>query len=576
MYDFYGSSFSRVKNAIAAHPFLSWTIVYGLFHLFLITATYRHYGVVWDETLQAIFGKLSLNFFTSGLKDTSTYNMSDIRFYGPVFEMLTTIIAPWKTMPNYEVRHFLTALTGLGTGIGVIAFGRALGMLSVSIFAPLFLLLMPSFYGHEFFNSKDMPFACGVTWTLFGLTRFLADRVPGWRKSFGLGVAAGLTLAIRPGGAPLLVAFSAPAIALIVWQRRSQSILKPLLIRCVVIIALAWLLMIAFWPWAYASPLLNPLRTMIEASRFHTVVKLLYMGAIWQSNLQPWHYLLVYTLITTPLPLLFLAGIGAIATLKGIHSFEQDLASPDKDSDHQRGRRARREAACAQWRATNKRKPLSQWVGRQADGSSMPACVLLSWTLLPQVLFLVLRPNVYDGIRHFLFMLPSLALFAALGATVILTRIPARMKRFGAVLILLACLWPLPAMLRLHPYEYTYYNELVGGVRGAAGRFETDYWLESYNEAADWINREAHKSAKPVRVLVAANKDCAPCALNRFGPSVTGRFKWGHIQYREIPSDFDYYIGTTRYNLADDFPESPIVHVVGREGVVFTVIRARR
>ena len=539
------SIFSRIKNAVVAHPFLSWSIVYGLFHLFLITATFRHYGVVWDETLQAIFGKLSLNFFTSGFKDTSTYNMTDIRFYGPLFEMLTTIVAPWKTMPHYEVRHFLTALTGLGAGIGVIAFGRALGMLSVSILAPLFLLLMPRFYGHEFFNSKDMPFACGVTWTLFALARFLADKVPGWRKAFGLGIAAGLTLAIRPGGAPLLVAFCVPAIVLIIWQRRSQSILKPLLIRCMDVIALAWLIMIVFWPWAYASPFLNPLRAMIEASHFHTVVKFLYMGAIWESNLHPWHYLIVYTLITTPLPLIFLVGIGIIATFKGAHFFKQDSASPDKNNALQ-------------------------------DDFSLLSCVLLSWALLPQVLFLVLHPNVYDGIRHFLFMLPGLALLAALGATAILARIPPKVKPFGVALILLACLWPLPTMLRLHPYEYTYYNELVGGLKGAAGRFETDYWLESYNEAADWINNKARKSSKPLNVLVAANKDSAPCALNRFGPNVNGWFKWGHVKYREIPSDCDYYIGTTRYGLADDFPESPIVHTVGREGVIFAVIRGKR
>jgi len=576
MDDSRGSPFSRVKNAAAAHPFFSWAIVYGLFHFLLITATFRHYGVVWDETIQAICGKLSLNFFTSGFKDTSTYDFQNIRFYGPFFEILTTIVAPWKTMPNYAMRHFLTALTGLGTGLGVIAFGRAWGRLSVSIFASLFLLLMPSFYGHEFFNSKDMPFACGVTWTLFALTRFLADKEPGWRKAIGLGVAAGLTLAIRPGAAPLLVAFSAPAMALIVWQRRFQPILKPLLIRCVAVIAIAWLLMIAFWPWAYASPLLNPLRAMIEASHLHADIYSLYMGETLKINLQPWHYLLVFTLITTPLPLLLLAGGGAAATLKSLPSLGPDSASLDENSVPQRGRKARREAARAQRRETNKRRPPSQGVGRIADDLPLPACVLLSWTLLPQGLFLVLRPNVYDGIRHFLFMLPGLALFAGVGATAMLARIPAKIKRFGVALLLLACLWPLPAMLRLHPYEYTYYNELVGGLKGAAGRFETDYWLQSYNEAADWVNLEARKFSKPVRVLVAANDLCAPCALNRFGPGVTMKTTWEHGQQGTIPSDCDYYIGTTRYELAENFPESPIVHVVGREGVVFTVIRSRR
>ena len=38
-------------------------------------------------------------------------------------------------------------------------------------------------------------------------------------------------------------------------------------------------------------------------------------------------------------------------------------------------------------------------------------------------------------------------------------------------------------MAALHPDEYVYYNALVGGVPGAAGRFKLDYWANSYREA---------------------------------------------------------------------------------------------
>src|ERR1044071_8282194 len=46
-------------------------------------------------------------------------------------------------------------------------------------------------------------------------------------------------------------------------------------------------------------------------------------------------------------------------------------------------------------------------------------------------------------------------------------------------------------IVRLHPYQSTYYNELVGGTRGASLRFETDYWLSSYREAAMWLRAHA-------------------------------------------------------------------------------------
>ena len=43
----------------------------------------------------------------------------------------------------------------------------------------------------------------------------------------------------------------------------------------------------------------------------------------------------------------------------------------------------------------------------------------------------------------------------------------------------------------LHPYQYIYYNSLVGGAKGAFRNFELDYWGTSYREAALYINQVA-------------------------------------------------------------------------------------
>jgi hypothetical protein len=52
-------------------------------------------------------------------------------------------------------------------------------------------------------------------------------------------------------------------------------------------------------------------------------------------------------------------------------------------------------------------------------------------------------------------------------------------------------------MARLHPYEYTYFNRLAGGVAGARGRYMLDYWGLSFKQAsqglAAWL-AERHES----------------------------------------------------------------------------------
>ena len=60
------------------------------------------------------------------------------------------------------------------------------------------------------------------------------------------------------------------------------------------------------------------------------------------------------------------------------------------------------------------------------DLERLTSIFTLMWFFLPLLLFVVRRPTVYDGLRHFLFILPALALLAALGATAVLDFVRAR------------------------------------------------------------------------------------------------------------------------------------------------------
>ena len=89
---------------------------------------------------------------------------------------------------------------------------------------------------------------------------------------------------------------------------------------------------------------------------------------------------------------------------------------------------------------------------------------------LPLVIAMVKRPALYNGIRHFIFVIPPMAVLAgvafALGHGLARAKSPqlaagrARGVRFGLVL-------PLGEMIRLHPYQYTHFNHIAGTVRSA-------------------------------------------------------------------------------------------------------------
>ena len=107
--------------------------------------------------------------------------------------------------------------------------------------------------------------------------------------------------------------------------------------------------------------------------------------------------------------------------------------------------------------------------------------------LLPLALTIVLRPAMYNGIRHFLFVLPPLAVLGGIAGVFVLDVIArwSRLAAAAAVLILLTGLAaPVIRMARLHPYEYAHFNALAGGMRDAQKLYMLDYWGLALKQAS--------------------------------------------------------------------------------------------
>ncbi|MFN8208159.1 MAG: tetratricopeptide repeat protein [Bacteroidales bacterium] len=57
-----------------------------------------------------------------------------------------------------------------------------------------------------------------------------------------------------------------------------------------------------------------------------------------------------------------------------------------------------------------------------------------------------------------------------------------------------------------HPFEYIYYNEIIGGVNKAYGKYETDYYYHSIREGCNWLRKEIEPRLKAgEKIKVASN-----------------------------------------------------------------------
>jgi hypothetical protein len=147
-------------------------------------------------------------------------------------------------------------------------------------------------------------------------------------------------------------------------------------------------------------------------------------------------------------------------------------------------------------------------------------------------------------------------------AGVALSRI--KQRTWQVAIMALVLLPGIVAGWQLHPYEYIYYNNFIGGIKGAHGRFELDYWGTSYREAAEYVNSIASANSSvwaegPEHVFEPfARADLK--VLDAFDPSLTGK---------------EYYIVVLARHDQEKIiaPDAKTIYTVSVDGVPLTIIK---
>jgi hypothetical protein len=187
---------------------------------------------------------------------------------------------------------------------------------------------------------------------------------------------------------------------------------------------------------------------------------------------------------------------------------------------------------------------------------------LIFATVFPIASAMILRPILYDGNRHFLFVVPPLAVLTGVTLAWLLTRALSRpLAVIVAAAVAVICALTAFDMARLHPYEYVFFNRSYGGLRAALGHYETDYWGLSHKEGVDWLIRNYRPNAPPhsIRVANTAADYQTSYYLNKNGQS-TNRFV--AVDKKDHPN---VILSITRFDVHLKYP-GRVLHVVEREG----------
>jgi hypothetical protein len=539
-----------VKRALTSHSAATWiarfkfcdisTVALLVALVVIALLTYRDYAISNDEGVQHHYGELIIAYYKSGFRDQRLFNFQNLYLYGGLFDIIAVALSHIVPIDPYDLRHILCALVGIAGIAATAAAARLIAGPRAGLIAAISLTLCGAWYGSMFNHTKDIPFAAAMMGATLFLIR-IARRLPSVRAGdvalFGLlagcalgGRVIGLLLVIYVGFA-IVLNRSRPGLShsLTLWHFAVESIL-----RLLPALMLAYVIMIMAWPWAALAPF-NPFRGLLAFSEFNYSVRTVLDGRVYEMADVPRLYVPIYLIIRVPLLTLF----GAALTIVGAQAL--------------------RGAA-------------------SANRQQYKDVTLLSLTVIvPLVCQVGCHGPAFTGLRHFLFVIPSLAVLAAIGLDRVLASLQTRGRTVaGAGLALLtACLLSdVVTMVRLHPYEYLVYNSLVGGLEGASRRYDLDYWFDSMPEAINHLEAylrrtEADNGSWPTHVY-----SVAVCGERlAFEKAVTlPQLKW---DFKHEWKQSDFFIAPTQLNCDGDV-DGKVIGTVERLGVVIAYIKDLR
>lgn len=476
----------------------------------LIFLTYKNYGITWDEIYYVQVGRhyaiqildslrIPHNLVNNNFAPTELH----LKTHGVIFDIVVILLTPLFRSFNIETYHLIKALLSLFSFIFFYIILLKLFSRKWALFGLVLLLLFPRFYGDIFNNSIDIPTLTIFTSYICFFLLFINKRDSLIRL---LLLSLSLSILINQR-IVFLYAFVITCLFLIK---------KPKLI--LFLSGLTFVFLHLTHPYLWQNPVLGFIDVLTTSNSFPFTAANLFEGQYIPANQIPWYYIPKLMIITIPLATLTLFIIGNFYLLFTIF---------------------------------NKKKALDQ---------KIKYFYILSIFYIPLIIIFIVRPALYDSWRHFIFLTIPLIVIAVYGAYTIFLIKNNLIKVILFSLIAINLFATAVEMKVLHPYQYIYYNSLVGGLKGANSKYETDYWGAANREAVEWFNKNINDPNKIYYLITEGD------------PLSAGYYFKKNMFFTYDYNKANYVISFTRWN-SDKKYSGKIIHIIEREKVPLIYIK---
>ena len=406
--------------------------IFVLFYLIFTFLSFKDFPITTDEQFRYQRGQEMLdNYLNSKYLQTFIFPDKEPDTYY-FYVMLLNILNPNFYYEWFHLQNMIFGLIGFIT-IYFLVFSYTKNPF-FSTLGPIFLFLIPGYSGLIPANPIDGPFASLVILNIFLIYYFRNEGFT-FKKIITLGFSFWLLLGIRPVGYQFFLHF---IVFGLFFSDRTIPFWNKLLLdlkTIVLIFFVASFLSVISWPYLGINYFKNFPGILFVNSKYDKWdLQILFNGSFVTKEDRPWNYLFTYILFT--LPFFILAP----------------LTSP----------------------VFNLKSKLKQFV-----------TYILLFNL---TLYLILQPVIYNGLRHFLYLIPIICAMSLFSLWDFLnSKLSQKIKIFGLIPVFLSIFWTLFEVWKMYPNHYAYFNEISGGFRKNYNKYETEYWGGLYKEGAIYI-----------------------------------------------------------------------------------------
>ena len=433
-----------------------------IFSIFLITGIiiYDDYGISWDEYYHRINGFVSLNsirnifsldaIYPELVHSTKSF-AETAKIYGVIFDLPMAFIEKELLIEDSKIyfilRHLFNFLIFFISSIFFYFLLKKRFTKNLSLIGLLFIILSPRIFAESFYNMKDIVFLSFFIISMFFAINFL-DKAS-YKNIFFSSLTCSFVVATK------VIGIIVPFIIFVFFIHKMMDDKKNLkinIIKIIIFFTLIIVFTIIFWPYLWNNPFTNFLHALKTFSSHPWAGAIFYFGDYVSALNLPWHYPIVWILISIPIiyVLLFILGSTLILTRLSLRFIN---LSPKKQFNDL-------------WRGNKERMDI------------------IFFSIFYFTLFLVIELNatLYNGWRHLYFIYPSLIFISIRGLEYLSKTF---FSKYLLIIIFLFLLNTSFWMVKNHPYQFVYFNKFAG--KNVGNYFELDYWGTSNISALSFI-----------------------------------------------------------------------------------------